>query len=106
MAFFGGPLAFNVFNSELFNSSTFNQEKPPMKLTDAIAAAQAAKKALTGADGDVSTEQADVAAEQAILDQKKADLQVALDADAAAKSAYKSSLSDLIAAANAELSGL
>jgi hypothetical protein len=102
----GGPLAFNVFNSELFNSCTFNQEKPPMNLTDAIAAAQAAKKALNGADGDVATEAADVLAEQAILDAKQKALDDAKVADAAAKDAYKSSLSDLIASANAELSGL
>ncbi len=67
---------------------------------------QAAKKALTGADGDVATEQADVAAEQLILVAKQKALDDANAAEAAAKDGYKSSLTVMIASANAELSGL
>ena len=77
-----------------------------LNLSDAITAAQASRKALSGADGDVVTEQADVTAEQAILAQKQIALQAAKDADLAATGAYKQSLTDLIAAANAEISGL
>ncbi len=77
-----------------------------LSLSDAINAAQSSRKLLTGTDGAVVTETADVNAKAALLKSAQTDLQSAIDADAAAKSGYKQSLSDLIDAANSEIAGL
>ena len=77
-----------------------------LNLQDAIVAVQADKKALTGADGAVAAEQADVQNELVILAQKQADLQASQDADVVAKAKLKASLLILRDAIDAEIAGL